>query len=399
MSGDGGNGHDGAKRRVALLGSTGSIGVQALDLIERLPDRFEVVALAAGGNAGLLAEQIRRHRPRLAALADPARASELTDAAREAHAEIVTGEAGLLAVAAHAQADVVLAGIVGAAGLRPTWQALRAGKKVALANKESLVMAGPLMREAMARSGASLVPVDSEHSAVHQCLRGERLDEVRRLILTASGGPFRTTPLDRLADVTPAEAVRHPVWEMGRKISVDSATLMNKGLEVIEAHWLFGLPGDRIDVVLHPQSSVHSMVEMTDGSVMAQVGVPDMRAPIQYALAYPERFPGPVRPFDFSAARSLDFEPVDRRRFPSLDLAYAALRAGGTAPAALNAANEVAVQAFLDGRLGFLGIAALVRDVLEGHQTAPLHSLDDVIHADGAARRRAEEILSMKGRS
>ncbi len=399
MSGHHGHGHDGAKRRVALLGSTGSIGVQALDLIGRLPERFEVVALAAGGNAALLAEQIRRYRPRLAALADPARAGELADAARAVRCEVVTGEAGLLAVAGHPQADVVLAGIVGAAGLKPTWQALRQGKKVALANKESLVMAGPLMRDAMAQSGASLVPVDSEHSAVHQCLRGERIDEVRRLILTASGGPFRTTPLADLEKVTPAEAVRHPVWEMGRKISVDSATLMNKGLEVIEAHWLFGLPGDRIDVVLHPQSSVHSMVEMTDGSVMAQVGVPDMRAPIQYALAYPERFPGPVPAFDFSAARTLDFAPVDRVRFPSLDLAYAALRSGGTAPAALNAANEVAVQAFLDGRLGFTGIARLVREVLERHETVPLHDLDDVVHADGAARRAAEEILAMKGRS
>ncbi|HKQ98062.1 MAG TPA: 1-deoxy-D-xylulose-5-phosphate reductoisomerase [Candidatus Polarisedimenticolia bacterium] len=385
------------RRRVAILGSTGSIGVQALDLIERLPERFEVVALAAGSNVELLAEQIRLHRPRLAALADTTRAAGLSDAARAARCEVAEGEAGLLAVAGHPAADVVLAGIVGAAGLGPTWQALKQGKRVALANKESLVMAGPLMRGAMATSGASLVPVDSEHVAVHQCLRGERIEEVRRLILTASGGPFRTTPLDRLAGVTPAEAVRHPVWEMGRKISVDSATLMNKGLEVIEAHWLFGLPGDRIDVVLHPQSSVHSMVEMTDGSVMAQVGVADMRAPIQYALAYPERFPGPVQAFDFGAARTLDFEPVDRLRYPSLDLAYAALATGGTAPAALNAANEVAVQAFLDGRLPFPGIARLVDQVLQRHTVAPLGSLQDVVHADAAARRRAEEILAMKG--
>jgi len=241
------------------------------------------------------------------------------------------------------------------------------------------------------------VPVDSEHSAVHQCLRGERPEAVRRLILTASGGPFRTLPLENLAAVTPAEAVRHPVWEMGRKISVDSATLMNKGLEVIEARWLFGLPGDRIDVVLHPQSSVHSMVEMTDGSVMAQVGVPDMRAPIQYALAWPDRFPGPVAPFDFTAHRRLDFEPVDRKRYPSLDLAYAALAAGGTAPAALNAANEVAVQAFLDGRIGFLDIPRLVGAVLEHHEARPLEAFDDVVQADLAARRQAEEMLTMKG--
>jgi 1-deoxy-D-xylulose-5-phosphate reductoisomerase len=386
----------GMRRRVAVLGSTGSVGAQALDLIEHLPERFEVVALAAGSNAGLLAHQVRRHRPRLAALADPIHADGVAAAARESGCEFATGRAAVLAVAGYAAADVVLAAIVGAAGLEPTWHALRHGKRVALANKESLVMAGSLMREALEIHGGSLVPVDSEHSALHQCLRGERLEEVQRLILTASGGPFRTMPLEALAEVTPEAAVRHPVWDMGRKISVDSATLMNKGLEVIEAHWLFGLPGERIDVVLHPQSSVHSMVEMADGSVICQIGEPDMRAPIQYALGHPDRFPGPVAPFDFSKSRTLEFEPVDRRRFPSLDLAYAALRAGGTAPAVLNAANEVAVQAFLDGRLGFPGIPRLVAEVLERHRAAPVGSLDDVIAGDRAARREAEEILSMK---
>jgi 1-deoxy-D-xylulose-5-phosphate reductoisomerase len=390
------NGVTGSRRRVAVLGSTGSVGAQALDLIERLPERFEVVALAAGSNATLLAQQIARHRPRLAALADPAHAGEVAAAARGTACELVTGEDALLAVAGFPAADVVLAAIVGAAGLRPTWHALRQGKRVALANKESLVMAGSLMREALETHGGSLVPVDSEHSALHQCLRGERLEEVQRLILTASGGPFRTTPLEDLEAVTPEQAVRHPVWDMGRKISVDSATLMNKGLEVIEAHWLFGLPGERIDVVLHPQSSVHSMVEMADGSVICQIGEPDMRAPIQYALGHPDRFPGPVAPFDFHRARTFEFEPVDRRRFPSLDLAYAALRAGGTAPAVLNAANEVAVQAFLDGRLGFPGISRVVAGVLERHQTAPVRSLDDVLAGDRAARREAEAILSMK---
>ena len=389
-----GNGE--ARRRVAVLGSTGSVGVQALDLIERLPSRFEVVALAAGSNADLLARQVRRHRPRLAALADPARRGSVEDAAREVGSAFAAGEEGVLEVAGHADADVVLASIVGAAGLKPTWHALRQGKRVALANKESLVMAGALMRDAAEEHGGSLVPVDSEHSALHQCLRGERIEEVRRLILTASGVPFRTTAMERLATVTPDEAVRHPVWDMGRKISVDSATLMNKGLEVIEAHWLFGLPGERIDVVLHPQSSVHSMVEMADGSVICQIGVPDMRAPIQYALGHPDRFPGPVSAFDFSQATTFEFLPVDRKRFPSLDLAYAALRAGGTAPAVLNAANEVAVDAFLQGRIGFLGIARLVGEVLERHRPARIQSLQDVVESDHCARRMAEEILTMK---
>ena len=384
------------RRRVAVLGSTGSIGVQALDLIERLPERFEVVALAAGSNVDLLSRQIARHRPALAAIADPRRRQDLASCAQQAGCELLAGDEGLLAVAAHPQADVVLAAIVGAAGLPPTLHAVRSGKRVALANKESLVMAGALMRAAAKDRGGALVPVDSEHSALHQCLRGERLEEVRRLILTASGGPFRLTALQDLARVRPEEALRHPVWDMGRKISVDSATLMNKGLEVIEAHWLFGLPADRIDVVLHPQSNVHSMVEFADGSVLAQLGVADMRAPIQYALGWPDRFPGPVAGFDFSQPRTMEFLPVDRLRFPSLDLAYAALRAGGTAPAALNAANEVAVESFLAGRIGFLGIPRLVAEVLERHHGGEVRSLQDVLECDSAARRAAQEILSMK---
>jgi 1-deoxy-D-xylulose-5-phosphate reductoisomerase len=385
-----------ARRRIAVLGSTGSVGQQALDLVGHLPERFEIVAISAGSNSRLLAEQIRRHRPRLAAIADPSRRAEIEAAGRQTGCEIAVGEDGVLGVAGHPEADVVLAAIVGAAGLRPTWHALRQGKRVALANKESLVMAGALMREALETHGGSLVPVDSEHCALHQCLRGERIEEVQRLILTASGGPFRTTPIQDLARVTPEEALKHPVWDMGRKISIDSATLMNKGLEVIEAHWLFGLPGERIDVVLHPQSSVHSMVEMADGSVICQIGVPDMRAPIQYALGHPDRFPGPVASFDFAKARTFEFLPVDRDRFPCLDLAYGALRAGGTAPAALNAANEVAVHAFLDGRIGFLGIPRLVRGVLDRHRQGTVASLEDVLEGDRSARRTAEEILAMK---
>ncbi len=385
-------------RGVAILGSTGSIGVQALDLIHRLPDRFEVVALAAGRNARQLAEQIERHRPRLAAIGDPGGRGELEEAARRAGTRLVTGPEGLLEVAVCEEADVVLAAVVGSAGLLPTYEALRAGKIVALANKESLVMAGPLMREAAARSGGSLIPVDSEHSALHQCLRGETIDSVRRLILTASGGPFRTTPFEDLAGVTAEQALRHPVWDMGRKISIDSATLMNKGLEVIEAHWLFGLPGDRIDVILHPQSSVHSMVEMVDGSVICQMGVPDMRGPIQYALGYPERFAGPVGAPDLSQPKSLEFYPVDRARYPSLDLAYQALQAGGTSPAVLNAANEVAVETFLDGGLDFLSIPVVVREVLERHVPGPIESMDEVLEADRSARADAERIVVKAGR-
>ncbi|MBI4168778.1 MAG: 1-deoxy-D-xylulose-5-phosphate reductoisomerase [Acidobacteria bacterium] len=385
------------RRGVAILGSTGSVGVQALDLIARFPDRFEVVALAGGRNADLLARQVLEHRPRLVAIGDERRRADLLAAAREARAEVVAGAEGLLAAAAHTDADVVLAAVAGAAGLAPSYRALEAGKTVALANKESLVMAGLLMRRAADESGGRMVPVDSEHSAVHQCLRGAAMSEVRRVILTASGGPFRNLPLEKLAFVTPEEAVRHPVWDMGKKISVDSATLMNKGLEVIEAHWLFDLPGDRLDVVLHPQSTVHSMVEMVDGSVICQMSAPDMRGPIQYALGYPERFPGPVPSLDLSGPRTLEFFPVDRERFPSLGLAYGALEAGGTAPAALNAANEVAVQAFLEGRLAFPGIPRLVEQVLSRHRPLPVDSMEAVLEADRRSRAVAEEVLERGG--
>jgi 1-deoxy-D-xylulose-5-phosphate reductoisomerase len=387
----------GRRRGIAILGSTGSVGVQALDLIERFPERFEVVVLAAGRNSSLLARQVLKHRPRLVAIGEEGLRDELKPAAREAGAELVAGAGGLLEAAGHEAADLVLAAVVGAAGLRPTYHALKAGKTVALANKESLVMAGPLMQQAVRESGGSLLPVDSEHSALHQCLRGESMEEVRRLILTASGGPFRTTPREKLQAVRPEEALKHPVWDMGKKISIDSATLMNKGLEVIEAHWLFGLPGERIDVVIHPQCSVHSMVEMVDGSVICQMGVPDMRGPIQYALGYPERFPGPVPPLDLSEPQSLEFFPVDRERFPSLGLAYAALRAGGSTPAALNASNEVAVQAFLDGRVGFLGIPRIVETVLERHRAGPVGSIEDILESDRHARRMAEDLVARGG--
>ena len=383
-------------RRVAILGSTGSIGVQALDLAAHLPDRFEVVAIAAGSNADLLARQVLTHRPRLAAIADPKGIPALRAAAQETGCQVVAGAEGLEAVAGHAGADVVLAAIVGAAGLRPTWHALKSGRTVALANKESLVMAGALMRETARAHGAAIVPVDSEHSAVHQCLRGERADEVERILLTASGGPFRTRSLASLAAATPQEALRHPVWDMGKKISVDSATLMNKGLEVIEAHWLFGLPLDRIDVVIHPQGVVHSMVEMVDGSMLAQLGTADMRGPIQYALGQPSRLRGPVPRLNLEAGPPLEFLPVEAERYPCLALARDAFRAGASGPVALNAANEVAVGAFLQGRLPFTGIARVVEQVLGRRRPADVPSLDDILECDRTARRAAEESLAMK---
>ena len=390
---------DGARRAVAVLGSTGSVGVQALDLIARFPERFEVVALAAGRNTELLSRQIEEHRPRLVAIAEESGRKVIEPAARRARCEIVTGPEGLLATAAYAAADCVVAAVVGAAGLPATYEALKAGKIVALANKESLVMAGDLLMKTARDTGALLLPIDSEHSAVHQCLRGCRGGEVRRIVLTASGGPFRTASTEELARATPEQALRHPVWDMGKKISIDSATLMNKGLEVIEARWLFDVGADRLDVVLHPQSVVHSMVELVDGSVLCQMGVPDMRAPIQYALGYPERFAGPVAAPDLESLGPLEFFPVDRRRFPSLDLAYAALREGGTAPAVLNAANEVAVGAFLSRRLEFPGIPRVVESVLRRHRPAPVTSLASVLEADAWSRGVAEEILSRGGAS
>jgi 1-deoxy-D-xylulose-5-phosphate reductoisomerase len=390
---------DGARRAVTVLGSTGSVGVQALDLIARFPERFEVVALSAGRNAELLSRQIETHRPRLVAIGEESGRSLLEASARRARCEIVTGKEGLLAAASYPAADLVVAAVVGAAGLPATYEALKAGKIVALANKESLVMAGSLLQQTARDTGGRLLPVDSEHSAVHQCLRCCRSEEVRRIVLTASGGPFRTTPVEELAQATPEQALRHPVWDMGKKISIDSATLMNKGLEVIEARWLFDVEADRLDVVLHPQSIVHSMVEMVDGSVLSQMGVPDMRAPIQYALGYPERFAGPVEAPDLAALGPLEFFPVDRVRFPSLDLAYEALQAGGTAPAVLNAANEVAVHAFLSRRLDFPGIPRVVESVLERHRPVPVTSLASVLEADAWARGIAEEILSRGGAS
>jgi 1-deoxy-D-xylulose-5-phosphate reductoisomerase len=387
-------------KRVAILGSTGSIGCSALSVIEAHPDRLQVVALAAGGNAERLAQQVARHRPQAVGVATTAARDELSQrlAADLRPPAIDVGVDGLIAVATHPDADVVLCASAGSAALEAVLAAIEAGKTIALANKEVLVMAGALMMDAATRRGVAILPVDSEHNAIHQCLHGHARTDVRRLILTASGGPFRHHSAADLATVTPDDALRHPTWSMGRKITIDSATLMNKGLEVIEARWLFGVPPSAIDVVVHPQSIVHSMVEFCDGSVIAQLSVTDMRLPIQYAFSYPERWDGPLERLDLTRLSSLEFAPPDRERFPCLDLAYRAITHGGSWPIALNAANEVAVEAFLGGQLDFPGIARVIERTLaeaDARSEAPA-TLRDVRDCDQWAREIATE--HVKGR-
>ena len=367
-------------KRVAILGSTGSIGVQALDVVSRFPERFRVVALAAGRNAARLLEQARRFHPRLVAVKDPEAARALR-AEVPAGVEVIEGEAGAVAAASHPEVDFVLAAISGGAGLRSTAAAIEAGKAVGLANKESLVLAGELVMAAARRRGVPILPVDSEHSAIFQSLAGHNREEVRRLILTASGGPLRTVPAERLAAVTPAEALRHPNWSMGDKITIDSATLMNKGLEVIEARWLFDIEPERIDILVHPESIVHSMVEYVDGQVVAQLGISDMRGPISYALAHPERLPLDLAPLDLTRVARLHFEAPDPGRFPAYRLAYRALEMGGTAPAVLSGADEAAVAAFLSGRCGFTDIARLCSEAMDAHRPEPLRSVEQAIAA------------------
>src|SRR5713226_7003232 len=377
-------------RGVSILGSTGSIGCNTLRVIESLgSERFRVVALGAGRNIERLGEQISRHQPDLVSVQTEEAAEQLKGELRRrdiSPPRIAVGEGGLVDVATHAEADCVVSGTVGAVGFVPTLRALEAGKRVALANKETLVMAGELMTRAAQRSGAELLPVDSEHNALHQCLRGEQAVEVRRIILTASGGPFRTKDKAQMRDATVSEALRHPTWSMGAKITIDSATLMNKGLEVIEAHWLFGFEADQIDIVVHPESVVHSMVELIDGSVIAQMGVTDMRHAIQYALTYPERHSCELPPLDLTALSALHFEPPDVDRFPCIALAYRALREGGTLPAAMNAANEEAVRAFIEERICLTDIARVIEAVMDGHDTQPATDLAAILDADRSAR-------------
>ena len=387
--------------RVAVLGSTGSIGVSTLDVLARHPDRFSVAVLAAGSNDAGLIEQCLRHRPAIAVLESPAAAERLAVALRAAGSatEVRCGAEALAESASSPQVDAVMAAIVGAAGLPSTLAAARAGKRVLLANKESLVVAGPLLVEAARASAAQLVPIDSEHNAIFQCMppgadTGRAARGVSRVLLTASGGPFLRMPVERMASVTPDEACAHPRWRMGRKISVDSATLMNKGLELIEACLLFGMEPRQVEVVVHPQSIVHSMVEYVDGSILAQLGNPDMRTPIAHALGWPERIGSGVQSLDIVAAARLDFEAPDTGRFPALQLAREAAEAGGTAPAVLNAANEVAVAAFLAGRLGFLEIPRLIEAVLERQAIRAADSLETVLEADRWARELAEATLA-----
>lgn len=386
-----------------MLGATGSIGLSTLDVIARHPERYAVFALTAFSRVAELAGLCLRHRPAFAVVADASAAAPLQAQLADAglSTRVLVGEAGLAEVAAHPEVDAVMAAIVGAAGLTPTLAAVEAGKKVLLANKEALVMSGALFMQAVRRSGAQLLPIDSEHNAIFQCLpadysRGLGAVGVRRILLTASGGPFRETPLAQLDAVTPEQACAHPNWSMGRKISVDSASMMNKGLELIEACWLFDAPPSRVEVVIHPQSVIHSLVDYVDGSVLAQLGNPDMRTPIAHALAWPERIDSGVAPLDLFAIARLDFQAPDEQRFPCLRLARLAAEQGGTAPAMLNAANEVAVQAFLERRIRFPEIARIIDHVLSAEAVLPVEQLACVFEADRRARVRAEHWLNRR---
>jgi 1-deoxy-D-xylulose-5-phosphate reductoisomerase len=384
-------------KQLAILGSTGSIGRQCLSVVDALGGRFGVVALAGGNNLDELIGQIERYKPEVVSVGDAQKADELAARLRErgiALPAIHHGREGMLAVGTHGAADVVVSAAVGVVGLEATYEAIKLGKTIALSNKEVLVAAGEIVMAAAHIAGKALLPVDSEHNAVHQCLRGGKHTEVRKLVLTASGGPFRKTPINKLAGVTVEQALAHPNWKMGNRITVDSATMMNKGFEVIEARWLFDMKPAQVDVVIHPQSTVHSMVEFVDGSVLAQLGATDMRMPIQYALTYPERVASNQVDLDWTKLKRLDFEKVSTRRYPCLRLAREAMKKGGAWPCALNAADEVAVAAFLQRQIPFLGIPQVVESVLERTPRVKIEKMDDVLAADAEARRIAKEELS-----
>ena len=382
-------------KRIALLGATGSIGRQCLDVVSSLPDRLSIIAMAAGANLETFVSQVKAHKPQLVSVGDAGRASQLAALLRDAGVsplpEIQHGTAGIRAVATHPDADTVVSAAVGVVGLEATYQAVRLGKQIALSNKEVLVAAGELVMAAAREKNVDILPVDSEHNAIHQCLRAGNHSEGRRLVLTASGGPFRRTPLAQVASASPEQALAHPNWKMGQRITIDSATLMNKGFEVIEARWLFGMPLEKIDVVVHPQSTIHSMVEYVDSSILAQLGPTDMRMPLQYALTYPDRIEMRMLRLDWQKMRRLDFEKVSTRRFPCLKLAREASRKGGIYPAALNAADEVAVAAFLDRRMTFSGISQVIESVLSRMPRSKPGSIQDVLAADAEARRLAAE--------
>ncbi len=379
-------------KRIAILGSTGSIGQSALAVVDAHPDRLQVVALAAGENAELLGAQIARYRPRVAAMASGEAIDRLKQNGAATSGELGVGRDGLVAIASHADVDLVLCASSGTDGLEAVLAAIEHHKTVAIANKEVLVMAGGIVTEAARRNGVTILPVDSEHNAIHQCLHGRNVSELKRVILTASGGPFRGRSSSELAAVTAQDALKHPTWRMGRKITIDSATLMNKGLEVIEAHWLFGVRADHIDVVIHPQSIVHSMIELTDGSIIAQLGATDMRLPIQYAFSHPDRWTAPLPSLDLTRAGRLDFDAPDTYAFPCLRLAYRALEAARSLPVVLNAANEVAVARFLDGRIGFTAIAEVIERTMDAHRTAEVPTLAGVRAVDRWAREYSQEI-------
>jgi 1-deoxy-D-xylulose-5-phosphate reductoisomerase len=380
-------------KNLSILGSTGSIGVSTLEIIAAHPEQFRVVALTAGYNLDLFQQQVRTFNPEIVSVVNADDAERLRQTLGADAPEILSGVEGLIACASHPDVDMAVSAIVGAAGLVPTMAAIEAGKDIALANKETLVTAGSLVMNAIEKAGVKLYPVDSEHSAIFQSLEGHRERDVRRLILTASGGPFRDRNPDTFGEITLEDALAHPNWNMGRKITIDSATMMNKGLEVIEAHWLFNLPGEQIDVHIHPQSIVHSMVEYVDGSVIAQLGIPDMKTPIAYALSYPERLTLDLPPLDLCQLGKLTFQPPDLKQFPCLDLAYQALAEGGSAPAVLNAANEIVVGAFLDRRIGFTDIPDLIRATLDKHQVVSLNSIEEVLLVDRWAREETSSSL------
>ena len=383
-------------RGIAILGSTGSIGTSVLDVVDRLGGRFRVTALAAGSNLPLLAAQVEKYRPALVSVCDRGDAGDIRRLSRRWRTKVVHGPEGALEVARADGAEIVVSAITGMSGFGPTLEAVRAGRRVALANKESMVVGGAFLRKEAARSGARIIPVDSEHSGVFQCLNKEKKRHVRRVILTASGGPFFRTPLEDLKKKTLAEALRHPRWVMGKKVTVDSATLMNKGLELIEAHWLFDIEPAKLDVLIHPQSVVHSLVEMEDGSVLAQLSATDMRIPIQYALTWPERCDSALPGLDLGKVGRLEFYRVDDRRYPLFALAKEALRAGESLPVALNAANEVAVGAFLEEKIIFPDISAVVAKVMEAHRTRPADSIDAIYEIDREARREARRFIPQR---
>jgi len=380
-------------KRLAILGSTGSIGVNTLDIVRQFPERFQVVGLSAGLNTGLLRQQMLQFRPKIVSVLNKELAEALKRDLSSESPEIVDGIEGLIKVATHPEVDHVVSAVVGAVGLIPTLSAIKTGKTVALANKESLVMAGKIVMEEARRSGVQILPIDSEHSAIFQSLLGHRKETVQRLILTASGGPFLNLPVSKLPDVTVKDALHHPNWEMGKKITIDSASLMNKGLEVIEAHWLFDMPVEKITVQIHPQSIIHSMVEYIDGSVIAQMGIADMRVPISYALSFPNRLPLSLPRLDLSRKGGLTFQAPDLDRYPCLKLAYQSIKIGETMPAILNASNEVAVNAFLDGAIKFTEIPLLIQRVMEDHDVKPVHTIEDILKTDHWARERAKAII------